>query len=118
MVKRHDDDGWTLPERKPISKDVLDRAIRAEEGAAAREHQVQKAWFDRVHGAVMLKLTDGRVLSSEPQFIPSLRGASLQQLESLHASDDGVYLVLEDLDLHIAVDGLVTRIIEECPLAV
>jgi hypothetical protein len=118
MVKRHDGDGWSLPERKPITKEVLDRVIRAEEDAAAREHQAQKAWFDRVHGAVILKLTDGRVFGAEPQFIPSLRGASLQQLESLHASDDGVYLVLEALDLHITVDGLVTRIIEESPLAI
>ena len=117
MVK-HTDEDWTLPQRKPITKEVLDRAIRAEEEAASREHQAQKAWFDRGHGAVMLKLTDGRVFGAEPQFIPSLRGASLQQLESLHASQDGVYLILEDLDLHITVDGLVTRIIEESPLAI
>ncbi len=61
----------------------------------------------------MLKLTDGRVFGAEPQFIPSLQRASLQQVESLHASEDGVYLILEDLDLHITVDGLVTRIIED-----
>jgi hypothetical protein len=97
MVKYSDEDGWSLPQRKPITKEVLDRAIRAEEEAASREHQAQKAWFDRGHGAVMLKL---------------------QQLESLHASEDGVYLILEDLDLHITVDGLVTRIIEESPLAI
>jgi len=29
-----------------------------------------------------------------------------------------VYLVVEDLDLHISVDGLVTRIMEESPLAI
>jgi hypothetical protein len=36
MVK-HDDEEWTLPRRKPITKEVLDRAIRAEEDAAARD---------------------------------------------------------------------------------
>lgn len=117
MVK-HNDEEWTLPRRKPITKEVLDRAICAEEDAAAQEHQVQKAWFDRGNSAVMLKLTDGRVFGAEPKFIPSLQGASPQQLETLHASDDGVYLVLEDLDLHITVDGLVTRIMEESPLAI
>jgi hypothetical protein len=117
MVK-HNDEEWTLPRRKPITKEVLDRAVRAEEDAAAREHQAQKAWFDHGHGAVMLKLTDGRVFGAEPKFIPSLKDASAQQLESLRASDDGVYLVLEDLDLHITVDGLVTRIMEESPLAI
>ncbi len=117
MVK-HNDEDWTLPRRKPITKAVLERAIRAEEDAAAREHQARRAWFDRVHGAVMLKLTDGRVFGAEPQFIPSLQGASPQQLESLRASDDGVYLVLEELDLHITVDGLVTRIMEGSPLAI
>jgi len=117
MVK-HNDEEWTLPRRKPITKEALDRAICTEEDAAAREHQVQKAWFDRGNSAVMLKLTDGRVFGAEPKFIPSLFGVSPQQLESLHASDDGVYVLLEELDLHITVDGLVTRIMEESPLAI
>ncbi len=60
--------------------------------------QAQKAWFDRGNSAVMLKLTDGRVFGAEPKFIPSLSGISPQQLESLHASDDGGYLLLEELD--------------------
>jgi hypothetical protein len=117
MVK-HNDEDWTLPRRKPITKKVLDRAIRVEEDAAAREHQAQKAWFDRGHSAVMLKLTDGRVFGAEPKFIPSLQDASPQQLEGLRASNDGVYLVVEELDLHITVDGLVMRIMEESPLAI
>jgi hypothetical protein len=117
MVKDNDA-GWTRPQRKPITEEVLVRAIRTEEDAAAQEHQAQKAWFDRSHGAVMLKLTDGRVFGAEPKFIPSLQGASPRQLESLHASDDGIYLVSEELDLHINVDGLVIRIMEESPLAI
>jgi hypothetical protein len=43
MVKHTDEDGWTLPQRKPITKEVLDGAIRAEEEAASRKHQAQKA---------------------------------------------------------------------------
>ena len=114
MVKG-DDKGWTLPQRKPITGEVLDRAIRAEEDAVAREHQAQDAWFDRTHGAVMLKLTDGRVFGAEIGFIPSLYGASPKQLDSLHASADGIYLVVQELDLNITVDGLVTRIVEASP---
>ncbi len=110
--------GWTLPQRKPITEEVLDRAIDAEEEAASREHQARDAWYDRQHGAVMLKLTDGRIFGAEPGFIPSLHDASPQQLSGLRASDNGVYLVVEDLDLHISVDGLVTRIMEESPLAI
>ncbi len=117
MVKDSDAD-WTLPQRKPITQEVLDRAIDAEEEAASREHQARDAWFDRQHGAVMLKLTDGRIFGAEPSFIPSLHDASPQQLGGLRASDNGVYLVVEDLDLHISVDGLVTRIMEESPLAI
>jgi hypothetical protein len=117
MVKQTDED-WALPRRKPITKAVFDRAIRTEENAAAREHQAQNAWFDREHGAVMLKLTDGRVFGAEPAFIPALSGASPQQMENLRASDDGVYLLVEELDVHITVDGLVTRIMEESPLAI
>lgn len=117
MVKDNDE-GWVLPQRKAITKDVLGRAIAVEEEAARREHQAQEAWFDRQHGTVMLKLTDGRVFGAEPSFIASLRDASPEQLGSLRASDDGVYLVVETLDLHITVDGLVTRIMEESPLAI
>ncbi len=116
MVK--EDEGWTLPERKPVTKESLDRAISAEKEAASREHQAQEAWFDRSHGTVMVKLRDGRVFGAEPGFIPSLSGASPEQLGGLRASDDGVYLVVAGLDLHINVDGLVTRIMEESPLAI
>jgi len=116
MVK--DDEGWTPPQRKPVTKDALDRAISAEEEAASQEHQAREAWFDGQHGTVMLKLTDGRVFGAEPGFIPSLQGASPTQLAGLRASDDGVYLVIKALDLHVSVDGLVTRIIEESPMAV
>jgi len=117
MVK-DDDTSWALPQRKPVTKDVIDRAINAEEEAASSEHQAQEAWYDRQHGTVMLKLMDGRVFGAEPGFIPSLGGASPKQLRGIRASRNGVYLVVEDLDLHISVDGLVTRIMEESPLAI
>ena len=116
MVK--DDEGWMLPQRKPITKEALDRGISAEEEAASQEHQAREAWFDSQHGTVMLKLTDGRVFGAEPGFIPSLQGASPDQLAGLRASDDGGYLVIKTLDLHVNVDGLVTRIIEESPTAI
>jgi hypothetical protein len=117
MVKDNDA-GWSLPQRKPITKDVLDRAIKAEEDAASREHRAREAWFDRRHGTVMLKLMDGRVFGAEPGFIPSLHNASPKQIGGLRASADGVYIIVVDLDLHISVDGLVTRIMEESPLAI
>ena len=113
-----DDEGWTPPQRKPITKDALDRAIGAEEEAASQEHQAREAWSDGQHGTVMLKLTDGRVFGAEPGFILSLQGASPTQLAGLRASDDGAYLVIKALDLRVSVDGLVTRIIEESPMAV
>jgi len=117
MVKESDA-AWTLPKRKPITKEALDRAIDAEEAAGSQEHQAQEAWFDRQHGTVMLKLTDGRVFGAEPGFIPAMQNASPEQLGGLRASDNGVYLVVEELDLHISVDGLVTRIMECSPLAI
>ena len=111
MVKDNEE-SWTLPQRKAITKGVLDRAIGAEEEAASSEHQAREAWFDGQHGTVMLKLLDGWVFEAEPGFIPSLQGASPKQLSGLRASADGTYLVVADLDLHINVDGLVTRIME------
>lgn len=117
MVKDNDQ-GWALPRRKPITKEVLDHAIEVEEKAASREHHAREAWFDRQHGTVMLKLTDGRVFGAEPNFIPSLRDAAPEQLSELRTSDDGMFLIIEGLDLHISVDGLVMRIMEDSPLAI
>jgi hypothetical protein len=117
MVK-NTDSGWALPKRKPITNDVVDRAIDAEEEAASREHSAQDAWYDLQHGIVNLKLADGRVFGAQPSFIPSLQNASSKQLAGLKASSNGVYLIVEDIDLHINVDGLVTRIMEESPHAI
>lgn len=92
MTKRIDaDEGWTLPKRKPITREVLDRAIAADKNAALREHQAREAWFDSQHGTVMLKLRDGHVFGAEQGFIPSLHGASPTQLDSLGASEDGTF---------------------------
>ena len=117
MVKSKDE-GWELPTRRPVTREVLGRAIGAEEEAAAREHQAREAWFDARHGTVMLKLTDGRVFGAEPGLVPSLHGASQEQLSGVQASGDGAYLVFEGLDLHVSVDGLVGRIMEGSPLAI
>ena len=105
------------PRRRPITKEVLGRAIDAEEAAAFDKHQAQDAWFDHEHGTVILKLTDGRVFGAERSFIPSLQGASSKQLDCLQASANGMYVGLKDLNLHINVDGLVARIMEEAPIA-
>ena len=64
MVKDNDE-SWTLPQRKVITKEVLDRAIAAEGKAGSLEHQAREAWFDVQHGTVMLKLVDGRVFGAE-----------------------------------------------------
>lgn len=113
MVKSAD--SWALPARKPITKAVLDRAIATEEAIAAREHHVQEAWFDRQHDALMLLLTDGRVFGAARSLIPSLQDASPKQLRALRTTEDGAFLVIDILDLHINIDGLITRLMEESP---
>jgi Protein of unknown function (DUF2442) len=116
----NDDDagGWALPRRKPITKEALDRAIAVEEEIASREHHARDAWFDRDHDVVVLVLTDGRVFGAERKLIPALRDASPRQLRALRATTDGVFLTVESLDLHISVDGLVTRLMEESPATI
>jgi hypothetical protein len=110
-MAKNANNGCALPRLKPITEEELRRAIGAENLAASGEHRAQEAWFDSQHGIVMIRLTDGRAFGAEPSFIPSLRGASREQLEALRASEDGVYLVVTAIDLHISVDGLVARIV-------
>jgi hypothetical protein len=100
--------GWELPHRKPITGEVLDRVIAAEEEIAPLEHHAQHAWVDRNHDLVMMLLTDGRVFGAARRLIPSLQDASTR----------GAFLVVPDLDLHISVDGLVTRLMEESPATI
>lgn len=118
MVKIEAEDGWKLPRRKPVDKAAVDRAIAAEEAAALAEHRARQAWFDGEHNVVTVMLTDGRVFGAEPCHIPSLRDATPDQLRTLRATEDGVFLFVEALDLHIAVDGLVTRLLEQSPTAI
>lgn len=114
MVKVDDDaDGWALPRRKPITEEVLKRAIAAEEAISPLEHHARDAWFDSRRDVIAMVLADGRVFGAERALIPSLDGASQRQLRALRTTADGAFLVIEDLDLRINVDGLVTRLMEE-----
>ena len=119
MVKVNDDSaGWELPRRKPVTRETLGRAIVAEEAIGSLEHKARKAWFDNSNDVVLIILTDGRVFGAERGLIPSLKKASQCQLGKLRASGDGVFLVMEDMDLYVNVDGLVTRLMEKSALTV
>lgn len=106
-------DPWRFPKRAPVTDAVAARATANEEAHAAHEHRAREVWFDRSHDAVLIKLTDGRVFGATRDRIPSLAAASPRQVKGLSVAMDGAFLVLEELDLHIGVDGLVTRLMEE-----
>lgn len=119
MVKLKDQAStWDLPRRKPITDEVVNRAIEAEDTAALGEHRARIAWFDREHDVVTMVLADGRVFGAERRLIPSLRDIDPKRLRTLCATADGVFLFVEELDLHIDVNGLTTRIIEDSPATV
>jgi hypothetical protein len=119
MVKVNDKSGgWDLPRRKPITRETVDRAITAEDTAALGEHRARIAWYDREHDVVTMVLTDGRVFGAERHLIPSLRDVTPNELRTLCATEDGVFLFVEQPDLHINVDGLVTRLLEQSPATV
>lgn len=111
----HPEDDWTLPRRKPLTQEVFDQAIASEEKLSSREHQAKSAWFDRRRGLVIIHLADGRVFGAEREQIPSLQEASQKQLGSLQATEDGAFLFVAGLDLHVNVDGLVSRLMEGSP---
>jgi hypothetical protein len=115
MVSGPDTGDWSLPRSRLITKEVLDRAIATEEAISRHEYHARAAWYDYPHDAVVLILTDGRVFGAERALVPSIRDASPDQLNGLVATDDGVFLSVAALDLFINVDGLVTRLMEECP---
>ena len=105
-------DRWTLPSRKPITQAILARAEATEEAQSKAEHHASDAWFDAKHQVVVVVLTDGRVFGARRDLIPALQHATLRQLRDLRATEDGVFIVIEGLDVHLNVDGLVTRLLE------
>jgi hypothetical protein len=107
--------GWKMPRRKPITEKTVAQAIVSEAVRAASEHCARAAWYDRMHDAVILLLRDGRVFGAERAGIPSLAEANPRQLRTLQVTDDGAFLWMPPLDLHISVDGLVTRLVESSP---
>jgi Protein of unknown function (DUF2442) len=111
------DAGWEMPRRKPITEKTIDRAIASEAVRAANEHCARAAWYDRMHDAVILMLRDGRVFGAGRAGIPSLAEANPRQLRTLQVTEDGAFLLMPLLDLHISVDGLVTRLMEGSPAA-
>ena len=54
---------------------------------------------------------------AERALIPSLAEATPRQLRTLRMTEDGAFLMVPACDLHINVDGLVTRLLEGSPAA-
>jgi hypothetical protein len=106
-------DTWSLPRRAPITDVMVARAVAIEAACAAQEHRARAVWFDRSHNAILIELMDGRIFGATRDRIPSLGTASHRQLGNLRVDLNGVFLVLEELDLHIGVDALVTRLMED-----
>lgn len=109
------DAGWRAPRRKAITEKTIDRAIAVEAVRATNEHRARAAWYDRMHDAVILLLRDGRIFGAERIRIPALAEANARQLRNVQVTDDGGFLSMPLLDLHISVDGLVTRLMESSP---
>ena len=106
-------DTWSLPRRAPITDVMVARAVAIEAACAGQEHRARAVWFDRSHNAILIELMDGRIFGATRDRIPSLGPATHRQLGNLVVVLDGAFLALEELDLHIGVDALVTRLMEE-----
>jgi len=117
VMKTRGNDGWRAPRRTPITEKAIDRAVAAETARAAHEHHARTVWYDRARDAVILLLRDGRIFGAERARIPSLADTTPRQLRTLQVTEDGAFLVLPSCDLHINVDGLVTRLFEGSPAA-
>jgi len=116
MMTRKDAD-WKAPRPTPITAKSVDRAMEAEAARAAHEHHARAAWYDRARDAVVMLLRDGRIFGAERARIPSLAEATPRQLRTLQVTEDGAFLMVPACDLHINVEGLVTRLLEGSPAA-
>ena len=87
MVKDNDE-SWTLPQRKTITKEVLDCAIGAEEEAASSKHQAREAWFDGQHGTMVTRIMEKSPLAIK-RFAARLAGLATSPTKALASVRNG-----------------------------
>jgi hypothetical protein len=98
-----------------ISDDELVRQIEAareaEHAAERTEPRAREAHYDRATGRIVVELKQGGAFAFLPALYPELAGRSPEQLAAVQPAFSGEALEWEDLDVHIAVAGVLVRML-------
>ncbi len=94
------------PFRPPSEADVAAAQQRGEQSLGSEPH-ASAVTYDPASRRFTLTLTNGTVVSFDTAALHELAGASDAQLAQAHVSGHGSTLEWPDLDMHIAVEGLV-----------
>lgn len=97
----------------------LDDAMRAQFAAAREaeriadltEPRARAAYYDAVAGRIVVELKLGGAFAFLPDMYPELAGRSPAQLAAVQPCFGGEGLEWEDLDVHIAVAGVLVRML-------
>jgi hypothetical protein len=98
-----------------LSDDELVRQIEAareaERVADLTEPRARAAYYDALAGRIVVELKLGGAFAFPPDMYPELAGRSPAQLATVQPCFGGEGLEWEDLDVHIAVAGVLVRML-------
>jgi hypothetical protein len=97
----------------------LDDALRAQFAAAREAERVadltepraREAYYDPATGRIVVELKQGGAFAFPPDLYPELTGRSPQELSLVEPSINGEGLAWDDIDVYIAVAGVLVRML-------
>ncbi len=89
---------------------ALDAAIARGRAARAAEPRAQAVRYDRARNLLVLSLTNGAEAAFPPRFVQGLADATQDQIATVEILGPGYGLHWEELDLDLAVPGLLAGI--------
>lgn len=107
--------------RQPLSEAEIRTQVlasRARAWTAPREEpEVVEASYDAEKGRVVVELANGCAFAFPPALSPELSDATAEQLATVEVIPDGEGLHWEELDVDIAMPGLIARVLNVGALA-
>jgi Protein of unknown function (DUF2442) len=93
----------TAPQLAQIRRETAERD--------AVQPRAERVSYDARKKRIVVELRRGAVVSLPLERLPWLRGATAKQLAALHVSRYGDAIVSDELDVHIAVGGLMQDLV-------
>lgn len=100
-----------LPPLNDALRAQFKAAREAERAADLTEPRAREAYYDPATGRIVVELKLGGAFAFPPDLYPQLTGRTPQELSAVQPSLSGDAVEWDDLDVHIAVAGILVRML-------